>query len=84
MIGRRLFLISGGCLVAGSALPKTNGSAPAIASRPSLVKAGETRTDQTPAIALHIDGWESSVDSEQSTAGQIWIDVNRSWRTAWR
>jgi hypothetical protein len=37
-----------------------------------------TNTPETP--VLRIDGWESPVDSGSS----IWIQVNTSWRAAWR
>ncbi len=79
MFGRRSFLISCGSLVAGSALAKNNSSTPPV-FLPSL----PVKTDETLAIALHIEGWETPINPEKSTSGHVWIGVNSSWRAAWR
>jgi hypothetical protein len=33
-------------------------------------------------IAFMIDGW--SMHDDLATIDQVWVSVNRSWRTAWR
>ncbi len=79
MFGRISFLISCGSLVAGSAWAKNNSSTVPILSPPLKIKINET-----PAVALHIEGWEIPINPEKSTSGEVWIGVNSSWRAAWR
>lgn len=80
VLGRRLFLISCGCLVAGPALAKN--SCPRTLPIVSAPQRNETH--ETPTIVLHIDGWGAPLDAEQSAGSQVCIGINRSWRTAWR
>jgi hypothetical protein len=82
MLGRRSFLISCGWLVTGPVLAKNNrpGTSVTVSLPPQM------QTDETPlpAPVLHIEGWSTPFDSEQRPRSQVWISVNRSWRTAWR
>lgn len=34
--------------------------------------------------ALMIDGWSSPGDSDSEGGDEVWIRVDRSWRSAWR
>ena len=70
MPDRRTFLITCGGVVAAPAFahPLAGGGVPT-----SLAAA-------PPKLVLRIDGWESPVDS----ASDVWVQVNSSWRAAWR
>ena len=84
MLGRRLFLITCGVAI----------GAPAVARALPLVASGRSRmplpeslppralTDEAAAV-LQIEGWDAPFVSEEAACSQVWISVNRSWRTAW-
>jgi hypothetical protein len=79
MIGRRTLIriaALGGAspeFVASIALPSI--ARPASADSPAL-----GRTDAAP-VTFKIHGWENRGD--RATA-EVWMSVDRSWRTAWR
>ena len=41
-----------------------------------------TPAAQTNRLVMKIDGW--STPGQRGTDEEVWITVNRSWRTAWR
>lgn len=80
MLGRRLFLISCGWVLAGFAPAKTSRAGiPRIIPPSPLIETGET-----PPITLSIAGWDSPFHCEQRASSRVWISINRSWRVAWR
>jgi hypothetical protein len=73
MPDRRTFLITCTGAVAAPAL--------SLFSAPSTANGLVTTAASAPETpVLRIDGWESPVDSDSS----VWIQVNTSWRAAWR
>jgi hypothetical protein len=88
MLERRSFLIAGGIAVGTPAmaralvLPATSNRPPTLLSEPLPP---QTPVDEThDARVLQIEGWDTPFVSEESARSQVWISVNRSWRTAWR
>jgi hypothetical protein len=80
MLGRRSFLIACGAAVAAPAVAK---SLPLLATRSGLPL--QTAVEETyEAPVLQIEGWDRPVVSKETAHSQMWISVNRSWRTAWR
>ncbi len=80
MLGRRAFLISSGSLVAGAAAAKAG----VPETLPAVVVSRVPVAAAKPAVALSIYGWDNPSDLDDGAAGQIWISVGNSWRTAWR
>jgi hypothetical protein len=80
MLERRAFLISCGWLVTGSFLAEDDaaGTSLVVSLLPGM------KTDETPAVVLHIEGWDKSLSCDEGASNRIWIGVNRSWRSAWR
>jgi hypothetical protein len=73
MPNRRTFLITCTGAVAAPAL--------SLFGTPSAADGLVTTAANAPETpVLRIDGWESPVDSGSS----VWIQVNTSWRAAWR
>lgn len=68
-IDRRNFLAGAALVVVAPPLP-----ALLTSSTPTAGIGGPT--------AVMIDGW--SVRDDLATTDQLWISINRSWRTAWR
>ena len=80
MLGRRSFLIACGVAVTAPAAAK---SLPLSATRSRLPL--QTVLEETyEAPVLQIVGWDTPVVSKEAAHSQIWISVNRLWRTAWR
>ncbi len=80
MIERRSFLISCGCMVAGLA---TAGAGATEASA-TVLPIGSREADETsPDAAFRIQGWDAP-ESAEAADGLLWINIDRSWRTAWR
>ena len=69
MIDRRKF-VSGTTLVA---------VAPTLSLLPVALP---TPAAQTNRLVMKIDGW--STPGQRGTDEEVWITVDRSWRTAWR
>ena len=100
MIDRRAFLQGAALVVTPPALAALFSFSSAARSRasrlpcalpPPMAGAG---TDVN-AIVFKIDGWDRRDDlamdrssanpvTEGSTANEVWIRINQSWRTAWR
>ena len=84
MIQRRTFLKGCGGVIAtpalGSLAPRPAGAAEhALAHAPAPAVAASmdgTSVDS----ALRIDGWDSLASSE----GDMWVQINASWRATWR
>jgi hypothetical protein len=88
MLGRRSFLIACGIAVGtpatarASLLLATSNRLPTLLSEPLPPQAPVDETHE--ARVLQIEGWDTPFVSEESARGQVWISVNRSWRTDWR
>jgi hypothetical protein len=79
MIDRRTFMIQGATLLATApALAVVLPHSP-TAPTPLITRAGADEN----AILFRIDGWDSC-DGEVSNGNELWLRINRSWRTAWR
>jgi hypothetical protein len=73
MPDRRTFLITCASVAASPVLahvglPTDGGSVPA------------SHEAAPPTLVLRVDGWDTPVDS----ASDVWVQVNSSWRAAWR
>jgi hypothetical protein len=80
MLGRRSFLIACGVAVTAPAVAK---SLPLLPTRSRLPL--QTVLEETyEAPVLQIEGWDTPVVANETAHSQVWISVNRSWRTAWR
>ena len=90
IIGRRTFILRTGLVAAAPALANLL-SRSALARPPSLPRAeplpSQPSTGATSANGpvLRIDGWDLRDDAPMvSDGGEVWINLSRSWRTAWR
>ena len=83
MIRRRTFLITCGGAVAAPvfaqlALPLTARREWTAGDMP--ISTASAAAASPAKIALRIDGWESPAGSEPD----VWVQINSSWRAAWR
>jgi hypothetical protein len=84
MLGRRSFLITFGWIVTAPAWAK--GGSLLATSNPARIPLADPfppQTDDAPPV-LQIEGWDTPFVSEESAGNQMWISINRSWRTTWR
>jgi hypothetical protein len=78
-IARRTFLFAAGGFAASPVLAKLLPSARGVA--PELPPPAEAADQSGPVFKIY--GW-SVRDEAASSCNEIWLNVNRSWRTAWR
>lgn len=88
MIGRRPFMIGCGGVAATPAFahlaqPMTATLAPLPAAPLPAVMALADPADPG-SLALRIHGWESPDDPSPAAHGEVWVQINASWRAAWR
>ena len=50
----------------------------------SLVPEQTTYGADATTVALKIDGWDARANDRTADGGEVWINVNSSWRGAWR
>jgi len=85
MLKRRSFLIACGSIATVSSF--STASPPhaenALSPLPSVDPAVET-LGQPNNLLYRIDGWDLSEESEATSDDLIWIQLNSSWRSAWR
>jgi len=78
-IARRTFLFAAGAFAASPVLAKLLPWAHGVAPDLPVPAAAAEQTD----LVFRIDGW-SARESIASSCDELWLTVNKSWRTAWR
>lgn len=87
MMGRRPFLIGCGGMAAAPAfahlaLPMTVTLQSQSQSTAADSSAAAAFADQD--FALRIHGWDTPNDLNPAAHGEVWIQINSSWRASWR
>jgi len=82
MPDRRTFLITCTGIVAAPAFAHLGMLAAAADSQRPAVEthSAPCAMMETPGPILRIDGWDSAADSRND----VWVQINSSWRAAWR
>ncbi len=87
MLGRRQFLIASSYVAAAPAFVATLFTAgnveAAINDAPDAnEESAAALTTEVPLV--HIQGWESPGEAEDTANEQMWVRMNSSWRGEWR
>jgi hypothetical protein len=86
-LGRRSFLIGCGGVVAAPAfahlaLPLKGRRQSVAADSPASTALADAASPKD--FVLRVDGWDTPDNSDPAAHGEVWIQINSSWRAAWR